>query len=97
MLLVVTMVLMEALEEEARMLVLLVEMELLDKEIMVVVHLIIILTHLEVGEEKVLLEETHHLHIKLEVVEMELILTLLGQLQHQLAITDIMLEVELVE
>ena len=91
------MVLMEALEEEALMLVLLVEVELLDKEIMVVVHLIVILTHLEVGEEKVLLEETHHQVHKLEMVVMELILTLLGLLQHQLAIADITLEVELVE
>ena len=96
MLLVVMMVLMEALEEEALMLVLLVEMELLDKEIMVVVHLIVILTHLEVGEEKVLLEETLHQVYKLEMVVLELILTLLGQLQHQLAIMDIMLEVVLV-
>ena len=88
---------MEALEEEALMLVLLVEMELLDKEIMVVVHLMVILTHLEVGEEKVLLEETQHQLHKLELEELELILTLLGQLQHQLAIADIMLEAVAVE
>ena len=48
------MVLMEALEEEALMLVQLVEMEQLVKEIMVVVLHFLTLTHLEVGEEKVL-------------------------------------------